>query len=561
MSVVHRLTPAYRRVFDEVARAHRYRSWTVAGLYVDAHGRGEPERVNVVVRVDVDNGLHLVPHLVDELRSRNIAATHYFLMHPERYYRVVGSGVPGAVARVGHEVGLHTDHLYDSLMAGGDPIERLREDVRRLSQESGVRVRGCCFHGHPAVDALGRSNWELLRDEEPASVGLEYHDGRRSVYLAPGAKYWRPHCDVQITDFLGIPASYGWNYVPWLPLQRLRAARPGDVVHLVLHPKNAFRYWVDWDPSHGECSFPREPAATFLRKAVYINIRERRLLPAQLDQRARSFARAQLSALPGRLARLLAMTVAHLWPRPACDARPTDWVTARERIYAYGIDYWRDRLRSLGLDWSRCTVLEIGSGNGQWLIAFADAARLVVGVEPWDEIRDFARRKIHEHGRGRLPATLVAGTAEQVPVADESVDLILCAGVFMFVRQEEALAEMSRVLRPGGTLCITANGLGYFVMYVLDGLRYRDEARLSYGICGLLFSACKWLLARERFTPTAVTPREMKRRLSQHGLELRRAWPWLAQDLYPQHHLGLTTNYAFLARKPAPPCRSAGAVF
>ena len=65
---------------------------------------------------------------------------------------------------------------------------------------------------------------------------------------------------------------------------------------------------------------------------------------------------------------------------------------------------------------------------------------------------------------------ILNGIAENLPVEDVSVDLVLCSGVFMFTQQELALKEIARVLKPDGKVCFTVNGLGYFIMYILNNI-------------------------------------------------------------------------------------------
>jgi ubiquinone/menaquinone biosynthesis C-methylase UbiE len=78
-------------------------------------------------------------------------------------------------------------------------------------------------------------------------------------------------------------------------------------------------------------------------------------------------------------------------------------------------------------------------------------------------MRNIARRK--PQGR-RL--NLLAGIGEQLPLADASVDSVLCALVLCSVDDPVAvLREVKRVLRPGGVLC------------VLEHVRAADGTRLG----------------------------------------------------------------------------------
>ncbi|UYM06650.1 class I SAM-dependent methyltransferase [Solicola gregarius] len=93
------------------------------------------------------------------------------------------------------------------------------------------------------------------------------------------------------------------------------------------------------------------------------------------------------------------------------------------------------------------TVLEIGAGKGANLQSLARADRWI-GLEPSASRRRALRRKAD---RFRGTADVLAGRAERLPVEDASVDAVLATIVLCSVRdQERVLAEVVRVLRPGG---------------------------------------------------------------------------------------------------------------
>ncbi|MCG8612099.1 MAG: hypothetical protein MI864_16355, partial [Pseudomonadales bacterium] len=108
--------------------------------------------------------------------------------------------------------------------------------------------------------------------------------------------------------------------------------------------------------------------------------------------------------------------------------------------------------------------------------------------------------------------------------------------------------EMVRVLKPGGKLFMGVNGLGYYWMYVLNGLRYKSTAKMRFGLRGLFASWLKWM-GMGQVGATCVTHNEMKVMFNRHGLDLIQSRLWLPQDYYPLEHFGFPTNYGFVAVK------------
>ncbi|RFU20475.1 class I SAM-dependent methyltransferase [Geodermatophilus marinus] len=95
-------------------------------------------------------------------------------------------------------------------------------------------------------------------------------------------------------------------------------------------------------------------------------------------------------------------------------------------------------------------VLEVGAGSGADFPHYPATVTEVVAVEPEPHLRELARRAA---ASAPVPVTVVAGTAEHLPAADGSFDAAVCALVLCSVPdQGAALAELHRVLRPGGRL-------------------------------------------------------------------------------------------------------------
>lgn len=92
-------------------------------------------------------------------------------------------------------------------------------------------------------------------------------------------------------------------------------------------------------------------------------------------------------------------------------------------------------------------VLEVGAGDGLNFEHYANAVTEVVAVEPEPHLRARAAQ------RGIARVTVVDAFAERLPFADASFDAVVaCLVLCSVASQPEALAEIRRVLRPGGEL-------------------------------------------------------------------------------------------------------------
>ena len=99
---------------------------------------------------------------------------------------------------------------------------------------------------------------------------------------------------------------------------------------------------------------------------------------------------------------------------------------------------------------TNATVLDLGAGTGKLTRLLASAFERVVAVEPSDAMRRLLTALCPE-------AEAVAGTGQDIPLADASVDGVFAAQAFHWFDEERAVAEIARVLRPRGALVLMWN--------------------------------------------------------------------------------------------------------
>jgi SAM-dependent methyltransferase len=96
------------------------------------------------------------------------------------------------------------------------------------------------------------------------------------------------------------------------------------------------------------------------------------------------------------------------------------------------------------------TVLDLGAGTGKLTRLLVPAFDRVIAVEPADAMRRLLVALCPE-------AEALPGTGQDVPLRDASVDAVFAAQSFHWFDEERAVAEISRVLRPGGALVLMWN--------------------------------------------------------------------------------------------------------
>jgi ubiquinone/menaquinone biosynthesis C-methylase UbiE len=137
---------------------------------------------------------------------------------------------------------------------------------------------------------------------------------------------------------------------------------------------------------------------------------------------------------------------------PPLDAAP-DWAHSFGGV-AEAYDRGRPSYPADAVTWlvgdDPATVLEVGAGTGKLTRVLLDLGHDVHATDP-----DAAMLAVLE---ARLPGVRTAvASAEDVPLPDASVDVVIAAQAFHWFDIERALPEFARVLRPGGRICLLWN--------------------------------------------------------------------------------------------------------
>lgn len=139
---------------------------------------------------------------------------------------------------------------------------------------------------------------------------------------------------------------------------------------------------------------------------------------------------------------------------------------ARSREYFEVIqDEW-DRIRRHYIDDSLTGVVvsslvskeavaaDIGTGTGEVLMALAESAGKVIGVDRSEKMLGIAARRAEDSGLVNVELRL--GDAENLPLADGECDTAVCSMLLHHLAEPSAgIREMARITKPGGKVVIS----------------------------------------------------------------------------------------------------------
>lgn len=165
------------------------------------------------------------------------------------------------------------------------------------------------------------------------------------------------------------------------------------------------------------------------------------------------------------------------------------------RVISFGIDVkWRKKVLKMVAAKNPQRILDIATGTGDLAILMAQTnATEITGADISEGMLEVGRKKVTEKNLdGRIK--LVYGDSENLPFADSHFDAITVAfGVRNFETLEKGLAEILRVLKPGGIFVILETSVptkfpfkqGYkfyskFILPAIGRLFSKDRSAYAY---------------------------------------------------------------------------------
>jgi ubiquinone/menaquinone biosynthesis C-methylase UbiE len=186
----------------------------------------------------------------------------------------------------------------------------------------------------------------------------------------------------------------------------------------------------------------------------------------------------------------------------------------RERqLYASWMDQELDYGGAAGL-----RVLDVGCGQGIDLVRYAQAGADVVGVDITPRHLELARAHLADAG---VEGTVVHAEARALPFADDTFDRVSSNGVLHHTPYlEEALREIRRVLKPGGTARIilyNKMSLHYWINQVLVEGVLKGRLLHEHSMEAILSSNVEISSSDTRPLVRVYSPRRTRRLLTEAG--------------------------------------------
>lgn len=165
------------------------------------------------------------------------------------------------------------------------------------------------------------------------------------------------------------------------------------------------------------------------------------------------------------------------------------------------------------------TVLDVGCGAGQEMLSFASLGNtFCVGIDRSADAGSVGKGLFARYGLDPRAAFLCS-VGERLPIADGSVDVLICRVALPYMGNRDALSEFARVLRPDGVIFLKIHSPYFYLLMLKDRLKTLDLKQIAYPvICifGSLFylftgrQIRRGFLAKEVFRTMGALRKDLK---------------------------------------------------
>jgi ubiquinone/menaquinone biosynthesis C-methylase UbiE len=145
------------------------------------------------------------------------------------------------------------------------------------------------------------------------------------------------------------------------------------------------------------------------------------------------------------------------------------WASVYDRLWRHYVDQTVPVVRGAAALQPGERVLDVGCGTGAFeeRVVAAGGAHELVGIDLSPNMLRHARAKLADHSH----VTFRQADVHMLPFEDGAFDVVVSASTFHYVDDpERALAEITRVLRPGGRMVILDWCQDFWMCRVMDAV-------------------------------------------------------------------------------------------
>jgi SAM-dependent methyltransferase len=172
------------------------------------------------------------------------------------------------------------------------------------------------------------------------------------------------------------------------------------------------------------------------------------------------------------------------------------------------------------------SVLDIGCGIGQALLPFIANGRVFAVAADLYSSGLIMGREVYADHLPQARVTFIRARGESLPFASDSFDLVNCGLALPYMRNARAIAEVVRVLRPGGVFLLKIHHALFYLRELWQGLTTGDLAAAMNGAKVLVAGTAYHLVRRQPrvrlLSETYQTRWLLRSELAKHGMVIER---------------------------------------
>lgn len=142
-------------------------------------------------------------------------------------------------------------------------------------------------------------------------------------------------------------------------------------------------------------------------------------------------------------------------------------------------------------------VLDVGCGAGQELLPFLEKTEaFCVGIDAAEELGAVVQSVFHQTD-AETRVAFSRSFGENMPFADASFDVVLCRVALPYMNNRRTIAEVARVLRPGGVFLLKTHAPMFYVGMIRERWKSFSVKQIAYPLVCLAGGAWHLLTGRQ----------------------------------------------------------------